>query len=110
MAAGQSTRMYPITLTQPKPLVRIANKPILAHQLDQLAGLVNEVIVVVGYKSKMIQEAFGYSYHNIALGNFMQEFGGGGHPAAAACRINHEDLDTFTKKASSLYEVSNEQS
>lgn len=73
MAAGQSTRMYPITLLQPKPLVRIANKPILAHQLDQLVGLVNEVIIIVGYKSKMIQEAFGYSYRNIAIGYVEQE-------------------------------------
>ncbi len=85
MAAGQSTRMYPITLTQPKPLVHIANKPILAHQLDQLEGLVNEVILVVGYKSKMLQEAFGYSYRNIAIGYVEQEEQlGTGHAAMQA--------------------------
>ncbi len=85
MAAGKSTRMYPITLTQPKPLVHIANKPILAHQLDQLVGLVNEVILIVGYKSKMIQEAFGYSYRSIAIGYVeQQEQLGTGHAAMQA--------------------------
>ena len=35
-AAGKSTRTYPLTLTRPKPLLPIANKPILAHQMDAL--------------------------------------------------------------------------
>lgn len=85
MAAGKSTRMYPVTLTQPKPLIRIANKPILAHQLDQLVGLVKEVILIVGYQSKMIQEMFGYSYRGIAIGYVEQrEQLGTGHAAMQA--------------------------
>ncbi len=44
MAAGKSTRTYPLTLTKPKPLLKVANKPILAHQLDALEGVVGEVI------------------------------------------------------------------
>jgi bifunctional UDP-N-acetylglucosamine pyrophosphorylase/glucosamine-1-phosphate N-acetyltransferase len=67
MAAGKSTRTYPLTLTQPKPLIQIVNKPILAHQLDQLVGLVKEVILIVGYRSKMILDHFGYSYQGITL-------------------------------------------
>lgn len=85
MAAGKSTRMYPITLTQPKPLVHIANKPILAHQLDQLVGLVDEVILIVGYKRKMLEEAFGDLYRGIALGYVEQkEQLGTGHAAMQA--------------------------
>ena len=45
MAAGQSTRTYPLTLTRPKPLLKIANKTILDRQLDALSGLVDEVIL-----------------------------------------------------------------
>ena len=66
-AAGKSTRTYPLTLTRPKPLLPIANKPILAHQLDALAGLVDSVAVVVGYKAEMIHERFGDSYAGIAI-------------------------------------------
>ncbi|GAK52110.1 nucleotidyl transferase [Candidatus Moduliflexus flocculans] len=67
MAAGKSTRTYPLTLTKPKPLLRIANKPILAHQLDLFLGLIDEAILIVGYKHEMIREEFGESYRGIAL-------------------------------------------
>lgn len=67
MAAGKSTRTYPLTLTTPKPLLRIANKPILAHQLDLFAGLIDEAIIIVGYKHEMIRAEFGESYRGIAL-------------------------------------------
>lgn len=85
LAAGKSTRMYPLTLTRPKPLLPVANKPILAHQLDQLVGLVKEAILVVGYQSKMIVDHFGYSYRSIALGYVeQQEQLGTGHAAMQA--------------------------
>lgn len=67
MAAGKSTRTYPLTLTKPKPLLHIANKPILAHQLDQMLGLIDEAIIIVGYKHEMIREFFGDSYKGISL-------------------------------------------
>lgn len=67
MAAGKSTRTYPLTLTKPKPLLRIANKPILAHQLDLFVGLIDEAILIVGYKHEMIRAEFGESYRGIAL-------------------------------------------
>lgn len=67
LAAGKSTRTYPLTLTRPKPLLQIANKAILAHQLDALGGLVDEVIVVVGYRKEMIQERFGTRYRDMAI-------------------------------------------
>ena len=54
LAAGKSTRTYPLTMTRPKPLLRVANKTILEHTLDQLDGLVEKVVLVVGYKKEMI--------------------------------------------------------
>lgn len=73
MAAGKSTRTYPLTLTTPKPLLHIANKAILAHQLDQFVGLVKEAIIIVGYKSDMIRRHFGELYRGITLGYVEQE-------------------------------------
>jgi len=67
MAAGKSTRTYPLTLTRPKALLRVANKPILAHQLDALLGVVDSVVIIVGYRGDMIREAFGVNYHGLRL-------------------------------------------
>jgi bifunctional UDP-N-acetylglucosamine pyrophosphorylase/glucosamine-1-phosphate N-acetyltransferase len=56
LAAGKSTRTYPLTLTKPKSLIKITGKTILEHQLDCLEGIVREVVIVVGYKKEMIMD------------------------------------------------------
>ena len=67
LAAGKSTRTYPLTLARPKPLLKAANKTILGHNLDNLNGFVDEVILVVGYKKNMIKNYFGNKYKRIRL-------------------------------------------
>ena len=39
LAAGYATRLYPLTLTQPKPLLAVAGKPIIEHVLDNLTPI-----------------------------------------------------------------------
>jgi glucose-1-phosphate thymidylyltransferase len=39
LAAGYATRLYPLTLTQPKPLLPVAGKPMIEHVLDNLAPI-----------------------------------------------------------------------
>ena len=39
LAAGYATRLYPLTLTQPKPLLGVAGKPMVDYVLDNLATL-----------------------------------------------------------------------
>ncbi len=48
LAAGYATRLYPLTLTQPKPLLPVAGKPMIEHVLDNLApiGGIDRVSVV----------------------------------------------------------------
>lgn len=67
LAAGKSTRTYPLTVTRPKALLKIVNKTILEHTLDNLTGLVDEVIVIVGFKKEMIIDYFGDKYNGIRL-------------------------------------------
>ena len=37
LVGGFGTRLRPLTLSRPKPLVEFANKPILLHQIEALA-------------------------------------------------------------------------
>ena len=52
LAAGYATRLYPLTLTQPKPLLPVAGKPMIEHVLDNLApiGGIDRIYVVTNAK------------------------------------------------------------
>ena len=56
LAAGKSTRTWPLTITRPKPLLKVANKEILLHNLEALNGLISKLYLVVGYKKEMVVE------------------------------------------------------
>src|SRR3989338_9231338 len=67
LAAGKSTRTYPLTLARPKPLLKVANKTLLEHNLDNLKGIVDEAIIVVGYRKNMIKKYIGNKYKNLKI-------------------------------------------
>jgi glucose-1-phosphate thymidylyltransferase len=52
LAAGYATRLYPLTLTQPKPLLDVAGQPMINYVLDNLApiGDIDRVYVVTNAK------------------------------------------------------------
>ena len=52
LAAGYATRLYPLTLTQPKPLLPVAGKPMVDHVLDNMTGIagLDRVIIVTNAK------------------------------------------------------------
>ena len=67
MVAGKSTRTYPLTLTRPKPLLPIMNRPLIRHSLDQLVGLFDEVILITGYRKEMIEAELGSNYRGMHI-------------------------------------------
>ena len=50
--AGKGTRLRPFTLTCPKPLLKINNKPIVEHLIDQITSKlttqIDEIIYILG--------------------------------------------------------------
>jgi UDP-N-acetylglucosamine diphosphorylase/glucosamine-1-phosphate N-acetyltransferase len=60
LAAGEGSRMRPLTYTRSKVMLPIANKPILEHLLVELrlAGI-REFVIVVGYHDEQIRDYFG---------------------------------------------------
>jgi glucose-1-phosphate thymidylyltransferase len=71
LAAGYATRLYPLTLTQPKPLLPVAGKPMIEYVLDNLApiGGLERVYVVTNSKfaGHFQRWADGYRAANQAL-------------------------------------------
>ena len=60
LAAGEGMRLRPLTRTRPKPMLPVANRPLLEHVLEACreAGI-DEFVFVVGYKRERIQNHFG---------------------------------------------------
>jgi glucose-1-phosphate thymidylyltransferase len=65
LAAGYATRLYPLTLTQPKPLLPVAGKPMVEHVLDNLAPIsgIDRVYVVTNAKFAGHFQKWSERYH-----------------------------------------------
>ena len=58
LVGGFGTRLRPLTLSKPKPLVEFCGIPILEAQVAALAAVgVTEIILAVNYKPEVMQEA-----------------------------------------------------
>jgi len=60
LAAGEGRRLEPLTDTRPKPMLPVANRPLLEHVVESVvAAGIEEAVLVVGYKRERIQSHFG---------------------------------------------------
>jgi len=67
LSAGLGTRMRPLTLTTPKPLLRLGGQPILAHALDRLlAAGVQRIIVNAHHLADQVAD-FCAAYPQVTL-------------------------------------------
>lgn len=60
LAAGEGTRLRPLTSNIPKPLLLVAGRPFLSHVLDALSSQgIKDVTILVGWKANKIKEHYG---------------------------------------------------
>ena len=60
MAGGEGSRLRPLTVHRPKPLVPVANKPIMQHILELLKRHgITDIVVTLHYLAEEIQAYFG---------------------------------------------------
>lgn len=92
LVGGKGTRLRPLTLSAPKPLLPTAGVPFLSHQLARAAECgIGHVVLATSYQADMFTEAFGdgsqfglsveYVYEPVPLGT-----GGGIRNAASRLR------------------------
>lgn len=58
LAAGKGTRMRPLTEDTPKPLLPVAEKSIIEHNIHLIEDEVDEIVIVGGYMIEKLEEKF----------------------------------------------------
>src|SRR4051812_11914054 len=61
LAGGKGSRLRPLTLHTPKPIVPIFDRPFLRYQIDLLRQVpeINEIVLSLNYQPRRIEEVFG---------------------------------------------------
>ena len=60
LAGGQGQRLRPLTEQVPKPMLKVAGRPILERVVTHLVGFgIRSVVLAVGYRADVIEEHFG---------------------------------------------------
>lgn len=68
LAAGEGTRLRPLTQNRPKPMLPAGNRPILEHVFDALVDAgVERLVTVIGYKRDRVQDYFGPTYRGVPI-------------------------------------------
>ncbi|MFB6352660.1 MAG: sugar phosphate nucleotidyltransferase [Halobacteriales archaeon] len=92
-AAGEGTRLRPLTADRPKGLVEVAGRPLLAHVFDALVELeVQELLVIVGYRGDQLREHFGRAYDGVPV-RYVEQAGPAGLARAVLAAEDHVDGD-----------------
>lgn len=68
LCAGKGTRLYPVTLTMPKPLVPVANKALLRYAIETLTDMgATEIGLVVDTLDSPIREELGDGVNTVGI-------------------------------------------
>ncbi|MBZ9750444.1 glucose-1-phosphate thymidylyltransferase [Deinococcus sp. HMF7604] len=97
-AAGLGTRLRPLTYTRPKPVLRVAGKPIIQHALEtlQAAGISDIGIVVSDITRDEIQHAIEHvSKVKVTLINQHEQLGLGHAVLTARDWVDQEDFCVY---------------
>ena len=68
LAAGQGSRLRPLTDHCPKCLVQVHGKPMLQHQLEALCDAgIRECVIVVGHRGQQVRDTFGPRFRSLRI-------------------------------------------
>ena len=95
LAAGEGSRLRPLTRYRPKPMLPIANRPVIEYVLYALAEAgVKRAVIVVGHRRTHVQDRLGHEYRGMELSYVRQgsRLGSGHALQQAAALVDDEFL------------------
>jgi len=99
LVGGYGTRLRPLTLSRPKPLVEFANKPILLHQIEALVEVgVAHVVLAVSYHADQLEQEMQVEAARLGISisfSHEQEPLGTAGPLALARGVLAQDSEPF---------------
>ena len=105
LAAGEGTRMRPLTAAQPKPMLPVAGTPLLEHTLDRaVAAGANRLVVVVGYESDRVRDHFGNQHGGVDIEYAVQTEQRGTADAVSAAAPLLDDEPFVVLNGDALYD------
>ncbi|MDZ7702490.1 MAG: bifunctional sugar-1-phosphate nucleotidylyltransferase/acetyltransferase [Halobacteriales archaeon] len=105
LAAGEGTRMRPLTASRPKPMLPVAGRPLLAHVLDgAVAAGATRLVVVVGYEADAVRAHFGDEHRGVPVEYAVQATQAGTADAVRAARPHLEDAPFAVLAGDNLYD------
>ncbi|WP_226481568.1 bifunctional sugar-1-phosphate nucleotidylyltransferase/acetyltransferase [Natrinema amylolyticum] len=91
LAAGQGTRMRPLSESVPKPMLPVADRPLAAHTVDAAVDAgADEIVLVIGYEGETVRDYFGPEYRGVPVSYAVQEEQAGTADAVDAARSHLE--------------------
>lgn len=92
LAAGEGTRMRPLTASRPKVMLPIANKPMIEHTIEAaIAAGVKDFVLITGYHEDSLKEYFGNGQkHGVSI-EYVHQDKQMGTADAIGCAKGHVD-------------------
>jgi len=98
LVGGKGTRLAPLTNSTPKPMLRVAGKPVTEHQIVKARNSgIKELVLATSYLAEVFEPYFGDgSRFGISITYAVEEvpLGTGGAIANAASKLNLSDDDS----------------
>ncbi|ALG81784.1 UDP-N-acetylglucosamine diphosphorylase [Halanaeroarchaeum sulfurireducens] len=105
LAAGEGTRMRPLTATRPKPMLPVADRPLLGHVARAaVAAGASELIVVVGYEADVVRSHFGENIEDVPITYVEQSVQRGTAHALAQAAPHLDDEPFVVLNGDALYD------
>lgn len=107
LAAGQGTRMRPLSDRRPKPMLPVGDRPLLGRTADAaIEAGASRLILVVGYEADAVRSYFGDRYGGVPVSYAVQEEQLGTAHAVRTARPELDDGPFVVLNGDDIYDAS----